>query len=201
MTKNNILKFKNEFNHIDTCIESKKYRHAGYTCGYMLEYILLKIFKKLKSEADHELTIKLNELIKKVGGGIELDKFSLGELIQLINQQTPLKNNNSTKQKEKLLSLACHKLTHCKIEASINFSRLSEIRNQCAHPFKPDPSLKDIEKFKYTLQTLALEFKDIFDRENEYDKPETLPYFLFILTGILTVSALLISIYMIALTK
>ncbi len=126
MPKDNIINFKNEFNHIDACIEIKNYRHAGYTCGYMLEYMLMKIFKKLKSEADHELSIKLNELIKEIGNGIELDKFSLGELIGLINKQSPLSSNGSKKQKTKLLSLACHQLTHCKMEASINFSRLSE---------------------------------------------------------------------------
>lgn len=167
----------------------------------MLEYMLLKIFKKLKSEAEHELSTKLNQLIKDVGKGIELDKFSLGELINLMNKQSSLNDNGSKQKTIKILSLACHKLTHCKMETSVNFSRLSEIRNHCAHPFKPAPSLKDIEKFKYTLQTLALEFKDIFDRENKYDKPETPPYFLLISTGILTISALLISIYMIDLTK
>lgn len=31
MSKNNILNFKNEFNHIDACMKVKKYRHAGYT--------------------------------------------------------------------------------------------------------------------------------------------------------------------------
>ena len=201
MLRNNIINFKNEFNHIDACIEKKKYRHAGYGCGYILEYMLLKILKKLKSEADHELSIKLNELIKEVGNGIELDKFSLGDLINLMNKQSPLNNNGSKKQKMRLLSLACHQLTHCKMEANINFSLLSEIRNNCAHPFKPDPSLKDIEKFKYTLKTLALEFKDTFDRENKYNKPERPPYLLLILTGFLVVSSLLTIIYIIGLTK
>lgn len=198
MTKDNVIDFNSEFNYIDSCIKAKKYRYAGYICGYMLEYMLLKIIKKLKAEADHELSVKLNQLIQKVGEGIELDKFGLGELIGLINKETPLKNNSSTKQKAKLLSLACHRLTDCKLETTINFSHLSKIRNHCAHPFKEDPTLKDIEKFKYVLKTLSVDFNAVFDREMliKKDKTKYHSYLLLTLTALLVVSALLVIFYM-----
>jgi len=199
MSKDNILNFNNEFRKIDGFIDGKLYRDAGCACGYMLEYMLLKICKELKAHAGHELSMKLNHLIKNIAKGTELDKFCLGEMIELINKQDPLKENESSKQSRILLSVACRILEedNCKNVARINFSSYPKIRNNCVHPYKPTPSLRDIKLFRSTLKALSLEFKKTFSVEYGLNHESIyFPYFLIIIAVILSISASVVSLYM-----
>jgi len=156
--------FNEEFNKIDRFIEQNLYREAGYACGYMLEYILLKICKLLIAHAKTDILNELLIIIKKIGddkNNSDLNKFELGKLVGLINTKWPKKNAPT------VLGLADNILgVSCKKSLNINFNDLKKIRNDCVHPYKPCPTLKEIQKIKTDLEVLVDDFKEKFTVEN-----------------------------------
>jgi len=163
--------FYEEFKKIDDSIEKNMYREAGYSCGYMLEYILLGICENFKAKADGD-TLEALAL-----GNKSISSFKLGELIGLISKEfSPRKT--SSREGKKVLSIICETLKiSCNRSLRIDFGSLGDIRINCAHPHKPYPTEKEIRHFKNDLETLADEFRTIFRAEHYLLPPSmiTLP--------------------------
>ena len=166
MSKN--CHFDEEFRKIDLHIAYSMYREAGRSCGWVLEYMLLKIAKRLRGEANQKLSEALHTLIEELGG--ELDKWDLRSLIRFFDSPDPSKkqsSNNNNRKSATVLSLACRVLNaNCKQSLGIDFNHLCTIRNNCCHPNKDDPTPNDIKIFKDSLSKLSTEFEKTFAIEN-----------------------------------
>jgi hypothetical protein len=166
MSKN--CHFDEEFRKIDHLIALDMHREAGASCGWVLEYMLLKIAKRLRGEANQELSIALNILIEELGG--ELDKWDLRSLIRFFNSNDPSKKQSSNRNNRKpatVLSVACRVLNaNCKQSLGINLNHLCTIRNNCCHPYKDYPEPNDIKIYKDSLSKLSTEFEKTFAIEN-----------------------------------
>ena len=188
--------FNEEFNKINQFIEQGLYREAGYSCGYMLEYILLKICKLFIAHAKADVSNELLIIIKKIGENKndgDLSKFELGKLVGLVNTKSPQKNSCT------VLSLAKPILgVDCKNSLTINFNELNRIRNNCVHPYKPCPNRKEIQKIKADLEILVDDFKDKFITENSTPPSRyySIPWCLITISIILIISILAIFYYL-----
>lgn len=149
-------------------MEQEMYREAGYSCGYMLEYMLVRIYEKFKGKANIDILDKLASVIKAKDKKIDTSK--LGHIIGILSAQYRTSDQKSNKKSSPVFKIVCEtlKIDYNHVDV-IRFSKLNDIRNKCVHPplYNDETVIKkdEIEYFKIRLNIIATYTQHLFHME------------------------------------
>lgn len=173
MNKKKHYNFHEEFDYIDARIEQERYREAGYSCGYMLEHMLIIIYEKFKGKAAKDVLDNIANMTK----GEKLNTSKLGILIGLLNKPYRTVNQKSDRITPPVFKMVCQTLEiDYKRVKFIDFDELNDIRKNCVHPHlysnnAVDTTKDEIEHFKVELKLIAKHFHHLFQTELTENHP------------------------------
>lgn len=155
------MDYKAELAKVAAYIGTQERIDAGNRCGRILESLLKEVYGKIIIKvSDSKTRNKILEIEEAIGGGKTYESFELGNIVRLYRQARIFN------EAENYLGV---RLTHSK---KLDIDALPNIRNACAHPNKPPPSVNEIRIFYNAVQTILWEFGYI-DAESEWGEAST----------------------------